>query len=385
VRILVLTKRQYMGKDLLDDSYGRFYELPLELAALGHEVRGVCASYRRREEGVFDRSGAAAEVSWQAVNIRPIAPWTLYRWARSIERQIKRFNPDVLWACSDSFHAIVGAAIQSRHGVPCVVDLYDNFESYRGTAIPGVRPWFRTSVRRAAGVTCVSRPLERYVRAAYRVQRPTMVLENGVSADFRLLDRVACRARFGLPEAAKIIGTAGALDAGRGVEVLFQGFLRLAEKRPDLYLLLAGRVGRDTLIPVHPRVRHLGQLPLADVPHVIGAMDVSVICNKRSAFGEYCFPQKLYEVIACGVPPLVANTSGVAELLERSPRNRYEPESVDSLVQGLEALLGGPTMPATSPVSWKEHAARLSDFLAMHVTPATLGRVLPPQHLRAVR
>ena len=59
MRILVLTKRQYMGKDLLDDAYGRFYELPLELAALGHEVRGVCASYRRREEGLFDRRSGA--------------------------------------------------------------------------------------------------------------------------------------------------------------------------------------------------------------------------------------------------------------------------------------------------------------------------------------
>ena len=212
-----------------------------------------------------------------------------------------------------------------------------------------------------------------------------MVLENGVSGDFRPLDRLACRARFGLPEAAKIIGTAGALDAGRGVEVLFQGFLRLAEKRPDLYLLLAGRVGRDALIPVHPRVAHLGQLPLAEVPYVIGAMDVSVICNKRSAFGEYCFPQKLYEVIACGVPPLVANTPGVAELLERAPRNRYEPESVTSLVQGVENLLAAPTMPAISPVSWKEHGARLADFLAMHFTPAAQARARPPQRLRAVR
>jgi teichuronic acid biosynthesis glycosyltransferase TuaC len=40
MKILVLTKRQYMGKDLLDDRFGRFRELPLELARLGHEVIG---------------------------------------------------------------------------------------------------------------------------------------------------------------------------------------------------------------------------------------------------------------------------------------------------------------------------------------------------------
>jgi hypothetical protein len=34
MKIFVLTKRQYMGKDLLDDRFGRFRELPLELAKL---------------------------------------------------------------------------------------------------------------------------------------------------------------------------------------------------------------------------------------------------------------------------------------------------------------------------------------------------------------
>ena len=37
MRILVLSKRQYMNKDLIDDLYGRFRELPLALAGLGHK------------------------------------------------------------------------------------------------------------------------------------------------------------------------------------------------------------------------------------------------------------------------------------------------------------------------------------------------------------
>lgn len=359
MRILVLSKRQYMGKDLLDDSYGRFYELPLELARLGHEVQGVCASYRRRREGEYD-----GDVSWLAVNVSPLAPWSLYGWFDAVARRRREFRPDVVWACSDSFHAILGVRCQRRSGVPCVVDLYDNFESYLGTAIPGVRPWYRASVRQAAGVSCVSRPLERYVRESYRVTGETLVLENGVSPQFRPLDRLACRRRFALPPSARIIGTAGTLDTERGIEALFEAFLQLAGKRSDLHLLLAGRVGPGVRIPAHERIVHLGQLPLGEVPHVIGAMDVAVICNKRSAFGEYCFPQKLYEVIACGVPPLVANTAGVAELLEPFARNRYEPESVASLVQGIEALLAEPAVPAVSPVSWKQHGAALSAFLA---------------------
>lgn len=369
MRILVLSKRQYMGKDLFDDAYGRFYELPLELAERGHEVWGVCASYRRRREAVHEGRRGRARVCWQAINVSPLAPWSLPRWTRAVERAAKETRPDVVWACSDAFHAIVGVGIQRRLGVPCVVDLYDNFESYGATAIPGVRPWFRARVREAAGITCVSRALEGYVCTNYGVQGKTIVLENGVSPAFRPLERKACRRRFGVPAGAKVIGTAGAIDAQRGIEVLFEAFLQLAPRDPELYLLLAGPRARNVRIPSHERVLYLGQLPLDEVPHVIGAMNVSVVCNKRSAFGEFCFPQKLYEVVACGVPPLVANTSGVTELLARAPRNRYEPESVRSLVAGIEALLAEPVLAPISPVSWKQHGERLSQFLS-HVASA---------------
>ena len=53
MRILVLTKRQYMGMDLLDDRFGRFRELPLELARLGHQVHGLCLSYRARNDSLL--------------------------------------------------------------------------------------------------------------------------------------------------------------------------------------------------------------------------------------------------------------------------------------------------------------------------------------------
>ena len=148
---------------------------------------------------------------------------------------------------------------------------------------------------------------------------------------------------------------------------------QLAERRRELYLLLAGRRIGNLRIPSHERIVHLGQLPLAEVPHVIGAMDVAVVCNKRSLFGEYCFPQKLYEILACGIPPLVANTAGVAELLAQAPRNRYEPESVGSLVQGIEALLERPAMPPIAPVSWAQHGVALAAFLARVTAGSAVG------------
>ena len=71
MKILVLTKRQYMGKDLLDDRFGRFREIPLELARFGHQVLGICLSYRTKEEDQVEDRDASSEatVVWHSFNI----------------------------------------------------------------------------------------------------------------------------------------------------------------------------------------------------------------------------------------------------------------------------------------------------------------------------
>jgi len=51
MKILFLSKRQHTHKDLIDDLYGYARELPLGLAKLGHEVTGLCLSYKKKLEG----------------------------------------------------------------------------------------------------------------------------------------------------------------------------------------------------------------------------------------------------------------------------------------------------------------------------------------------
>ena len=53
-----------MNKDLLDDRFGRFREIPLALAQKGHRVQGLCLSYRSKTEGLF----LDGPVCWQSIN-----------------------------------------------------------------------------------------------------------------------------------------------------------------------------------------------------------------------------------------------------------------------------------------------------------------------------
>ena len=115
MKVLVLTKRQYMGKDLLDERFGRFRELPLELAHRGHEIRGLAASYRQRNEGIVIDShpSNSGQVIWQSFNLTSGFALGLHQLFHHGIEIATEFKPDVIWACSDAYHAIFGSLGES--------------------------------------------------------------------------------------------------------------------------------------------------------------------------------------------------------------------------------------------------------------------------------
>ncbi len=55
-----------MSKDVILDRYARLYEIPYQLARLGHEVRSYCLSYQQAEEGVWQHDVALGSLHWQS-------------------------------------------------------------------------------------------------------------------------------------------------------------------------------------------------------------------------------------------------------------------------------------------------------------------------------
>jgi len=365
MRILVLTKRQYSGYDLLDHRFGRLRELPLELARLGHGVTGVALSYRPLDEQVLidgDPPGNS-HVTWHSINLRNGLMPRLHLYAARVNDIAKEFNPDLIWACSDAYHAIFGTKLAEKLGVRCIVDLYDNFESFNATRLPGVLPLFKRAVKSAAGVTCISRSLADYVTRNYGRKGPILILQNSARTDlFFLRDRLGCRRQLGLPEQAMIIGTAGALDKTRGVHALYRAFERLLKKHQNLHLAIAGPRPRFSKIPPGPMVHDFKMLRLETVPVFLNALNVAVICNRDSSFGRYCFPQKAYEIIACRVPLVAAAVGSMNELLAEYPQCLYEPENANSLAQAIERQLETKTIVNLPAPSWAESAKGLEAF-----------------------
>jgi teichuronic acid biosynthesis glycosyltransferase TuaC len=367
MKILVLTKRQYMGKDLLDDRFGRFWELPFELARLGHQVGGICLSYRPRKEGMMidERPSTHGRVIWQSVNLTHLSFPRLFRYAGVAVDFAEKFKPDAIWACSDAYHAIIGAWLARRIRTRCIVDLYDNFEAFTASKMPLVIPLFRRAAREADGVTCFSVRLAKRVMQTYGRQKPTRVVESGVRKDlFYPLDRQECRRWLNLPENATIIGTAGALSRSRGIETLFRAFQLLGKEHSDIHLALAGAHDKGLRIPKDVNVHDLGTLPHEKIPVFIGALDVSVICYRHSAQGEYSFPQKAYEIIACRAPLVAAAVGSMNELLQNYPHCLYEPENPASLADAISRQLRAKTVIQGRVPSWADSAKLLSNFFA---------------------
>lgn len=361
MKILVATKRHYTGKDLIDQRYGRLYEIPEALASQGHQVTGIALSYRSQRAGLHQ----PGKVAWHALSALPFEPYGALRYLRRFGQLVDETQPDVVWASSDAWHAIAGEFVCRSRGVPLVIDLYDNYESFNLTRVPGVRAKFARACRAAAALTVVSSTLEELVVERYRFSGPVAIVGNAVdTVSFFPRDKREARASLGLPAGARIIGTAGALAKSRGIEDLFRAFELLSKRHGDLYLALAGPRDSSVSLPAHERILDLGVLPAPDTALFWCALDAAVICNKDSDFGRYCYPQKFQEIVACKVPFVAADVGELARICRNNQSSLYRPGSAVSLFDRMEEALSVPMQPSALRASdWSERATVVEALL----------------------
>lgn len=356
-----------MNKDLLSDRFGRFWELPLALRQLGHDVRGICLSYKRKEEHItFDLPASdSLSVPWLSFNAG-IFKLNLFSYLKKILRIAKDFQPDVVLTFSDSIYAIVGEFVANSINARLVIDMYDNFETYASMRVPFVPFFFYRACSRADGVTVISSPLAEYVQKQKRYNvRKVKVIVNGIVKElFYPRDKYDCRRQLGLPASGLLAGMTGAIAQSRGVDVIFRGLDALLSEFPNLCFCFAGQIGKGIKMPDHPRVRYLGNLSQYQIPLVLGALDLAVIPNKNSLFGRFCFPQKLYECIACGTPLVAANVGATKQLLsEGYSRQLFSPGDVSDFVAAVRRQLAHPRKVELSCPGWRDLGRDLECFL----------------------
>lgn len=366
MRIAYLCKRRYMGKDVILDRYARLYEIPRQLARLGHDVEAFCLAYTGRSP-VLDATHDAAPGSlhWHSRSLgRFVAP-AVAGYPRHLLQRLRAFDPDMVIAASDIPHVALGAWLARKLGRPFVADLYDNFEGFGQARIPGMVGALRRAVRSADLVLTTSEPLRELVLGEYRARGEVIAMPSTIDKTvFHPRDRDACRSALGLPLGVPLVGTAGGLHRDKGIETLYAAWQQLSRRRPDVHLVLAGPHEPRLPPPTGERVHYLGALPHERVAELFCALDVGAICIPDTPFGRYSFPQKAYEMLASGLPVAAADVGAMGALFAACRRQcLYPADDAGALAARLQSQLETRHVPDLAIEDWRQVVSKLEPRL----------------------
>jgi glycosyltransferase involved in cell wall biosynthesis len=168
------------------------------------------------------------------------------------------------------------------------------------------RPLFPQALRRASAICTVSEAARSdLVRAAGVAPERVRVTPNGVSEDF-------FRARAPDGPRTPYLLAVGTVEPRKNLAALLDAFRLLRREGRDLELLLAGRSGWGSALPLGdlaPYVRRLGQVPDAELPALYAGASCFVLPSLYEGFGL-----PLAEAMAAGVPAVASDIPALREL-----------------------------------------------------------------------
>jgi glycosyltransferase involved in cell wall biosynthesis len=341
----------------------------------------------RRSDGPRWRSAAlGAEVEPAAPEPRPL---------RLAWEQLRL--PSVLRQLSVSVHHGPHYTMPERSPVPSVVTIHDMsfFEEARWhqrSKVLVFRRAIAVAARRAAAVVCPSRVTADQLARWCRVEAEVFVAPHGVDtrrfrpdppgdgADATTLARVDPRLADGRPTLVFV----GTLEPRKDVPTLVGAFARIADRRPDALLVLAGGAGWgvdavDRAIEASgsaSRIVRTGYVADAVVPALLRSATAVAYPALYEGFGLPAL-----EALACGAP-LITTTGTAMEEVAGDAAVLVEPGDADGLAGALDAALDHRLGPAGSE---EERRRRGFDIVSGHSWAASAERHLDAYRFAAGR
>lgn len=135
-----------------------------------------------------------------------------------------------------------------------------------------------------------------------------------------------------------IVGFAGTLNASKGLDVLVAAVTMLAKHRP-IRVALAGdgplRNDVEEAVVSGSPITLLGQLPAADVPRFLAAIDVLAVPSYDEGL-----PRVVLEAMAMQVPVVASNIGGIPEAVEQDSTGILVPVAdAEALASALRRVL----------------------------------------------
>lgn len=170
------------------------------------------------------------------------------------------------------------------------------------------------------------------------------------------------RLDLGIPAGATVVGLAGSISPRKGVDLFVQAALRLAEKHPDAYFLLAGDAPEayqsfkaeilELARPLSRRGRFLAPGWIADMPAFYRSLDLLALPSRVEGFGLV-----IAEAGAAGVPAVRSATGGHTESTIDGHSGFVVPvDDLAALTSRLDLLLSNSALRQQMGAAARDHA-----------------------------
>lgn len=324
MKICIIAKRYYTGKDLLEDRYGRLYHLPKQWANLGAEVDVIALDYR---------GSVPMEVEHGRLKLfsHPSKGLSL----RGLLRCFSFEKYDIVVASGHVNIARLGLSITKKYGQPFVFDVYDYYPAFFGKLHFLIRPYFQWQLSRSEAAFVVSQRLQFFCEKSL----PSVhLVPNGVEPEtFTSLDPEQARSACGLPQGIPIIGLFGSLSVDLGLDDVIAAFRQVRSHRPDMKLVVAGKGGEA--IQQVEGVRYLGMLSQSEIVNWASACDCLLIPYRDSLQVRYSQSARLAEYLAMQRPVVVTRVGDAERWFSESYPGWCEPASPKSMGLAIERQL----------------------------------------------
>jgi glycosyltransferase involved in cell wall biosynthesis len=171
-----------------------------------------------------------------------------------------------------------------------------------------------------------------------RAEKITVVY-NGVDETFRPQDAGTIEAlakRRSLPR--PYVLCVGSLEPRKNLRRLLEAWGLLADRHPDVWLVLAGAGGKVFRDPawshLPPRVHMAGYLDDGELPALYAGAELFLYPSVYEGFGL-----PVAEAMACGTPVVCSNVTALPEVAG-SAAMLVDPLDVESIANGVQTLLG---------------------------------------------
>jgi glycosyltransferase involved in cell wall biosynthesis len=349
MKIGVLTKRYYTGKDLLKDRYGRLYHLPKAWAELGAEVDVIALDYRR---------GIPEEVTEGRLRLRSI-PSSGFRLGQ-LEHEIRWDHYDVLVA---SGHLNLGRMVRSiahKNQIPCLFDLYDYYPAFLG-AFHRIGAIYMSHLLRAFnGIMVVSSALEAFCRSP---NGAICRIPNGVDRHlFQQIPQAQAREELSIEANIPIFGLFGSISDDLGRLEVLEAFRDFRKQSPNAQLLVGG-TGSSFFEGIEG-ARSLGMLHQSDLPRWASACDCLLIPYRQSLQVRYSQSARLAEYLALGKPIVVTRTGDAESWFPANYSGWCEPADSRSMLRAMISQIeNAEILPFPEHLAWGALGKTSSDFI----------------------